>query len=123
MNVCAAAKQKQRKAATTAVCKLVDTLKKHSNNSAKIDPFMTQLLQNSSDVFEVELLLKLGVNADIVYDANAAFIPNVLRIHPETKEITLDTKFIADAVRQYLTEIEPARRSEVDATRRWYRFW
>jgi hypothetical protein len=121
----------QRNAARIAVRNLVGILQKQSDNAAKIENFMIQLLQNSAGVGEVDLSDKFGLNADKVYDANAAFKPHVLRIDPDTRVITLDVKFVAEAVKQLLTEIEAihlddvkaAGLAEVEAARRWWKYW
>jgi hypothetical protein len=100
--VCTAHELRLQEYGTVAVQELIYSLKEQSKDAAAVDAFMTQLLDSSCTVSTYDLSLKYRLNKQTVYAVNAACALDVLRIHPDTGVITLDTKFITEAVRQYL---------------------
>jgi hypothetical protein len=102
--VCTAHQLRLQEYATDAVQELIYSLKEQSKDAAAVDAFMRQLLDSSCTVSTYDLSLKYRLNEQTVYAVNAACSLDVLRIHPDTGVITLDTKFITEAVRQFLAK-------------------
>jgi hypothetical protein len=104
MAVCTAHELSARDTAQYAVDKLIYSPREQSKGTAAVDAFMTQLLQSGSGVEEVDVVCKFQLDNETLYDINAAYVPNVLRIDPATRVITLDTAFMTEAVKQYLAD-------------------
>ena len=111
--VCRAAQQQQQLSAKRAVKALVQKLNKLTQDAAAVDAFFTQLLQSSSGIPADQL--PDGCPEYSVYDANAAHSPHVLQVHPSTGMITLDSQFIADAVKQHLAKRHSAKQQSANA--------
>jgi hypothetical protein len=125
--VCTAHELRLQRCATYAVHKLIYSLKEQSQDAAAVDAFVTQLLGSSSTVSEYDLFRRYHLSEQTVYDVNAACAPDVLRIDPDTRLVTLDTKFITEAVRQYLAEppqrIAAVCKETVESVSKWWALW